>query len=316
MAQLLLKYNSVMMQKTINRAIEFTGIGIHTGGEIHVRVLPSDEDTGITFVRTDLPEAAGIKAEPSNVVATSYATSLGRGGAIVSTVEHLMAAFYGLGVDNVVVELDGPEVPIMDGSAAGFIEMIEEAGLRELDSARRYLVVKRPIKVADRDKYILLMPAVSGELSIDYSIDFAHSLLQSQSYSGRFSSAAFREEMGSARTFGFLKDVEMLRANGLARGGSLDNAIVIGDAGVLNEGGLRYPDEFVRHKVLDMVGDLSILGVPLIGALVAHRAGHSLNHKLVKEIMRRPGRWEITDTLPHRGMTAPAVVHMEKMASI
>ena len=304
------------MQMTVNKIIEFFGIGMHTGRDISVRVLPSGEDTGITFVRSDVPGAVAIKAEPSNVVATSYATSLGKDGVSVSTVEHLMAAFYGLGVDNAVVELDGPEVPIMDGSSAYFIAMIESAGLRELDSPRRYLVIKRPIKVADKDKYILLMPAVCGELSIDYSIDFAHSLLQSQTYSGHFSSDAFREDMGMARTFGFLKDVEMLRANGLARGGSLDNAIVIGDNGVLNEDGLRYPDEFVRHKVLDMVGDISILGLPVIGRLVAHRSGHSLNHKLVKEIMRRPARWEVTDTLPCKDIVPASPVLMEKMASI
>lgn len=304
------------MQKTINRTIEFSGIGMHTGRKINVRILPSGEETGITFVRSDISGAPAIKAEPSNVVATSYATSLGRDGFAVSTVEHLMAAFTGLGVDNAVVELDGPEVPIMDGSAAHFIEMIEDAGVRELDGPRRYLVVKRPIKVADRDKFILLMPAIGGELSIDYSIDFAHSHLQSQSYSGRFSKEEFRHEMGRARTFGFLKDVEMLRANGLARGGSLDNAIVIGDNGILNEGGLRYPDEFVRHKVLDLVGDISLLGVPVIGRLVAHRSGHALNHKLVKEIMRRPTRWELTDTLPSKDLVLASPVLMEKMASI
>ncbi|MFQ5736750.1 MAG: UDP-3-O-acyl-N-acetylglucosamine deacetylase [Thermodesulfobacteriota bacterium] len=306
----------MIMQKTIGRVIEFSGIGLHTGHDINVRIIPSREDTGVTFVRKDIQGAPAIKAEPSNVVATSYATSLGSNGVTVSTVEHLMAAFYGLGIDNAVVELDGPEVPIMDGSSARFVELIEDAGLSILASARRYLVVKRPIKVAERDKYILLMPARGSELSIDYSIDFAHEFLSSQSYSGRFSRSAFTGEMARARTFGFLKDVEMLRANGLARGGSPSNAIVIGDTGILNTGGLRYPDEFVRHKVLDMMGDLSLLGAPIIGRLVAHRAGHSLNHSLVKEIMRRPMRWELTESRPVEEILSAGPVVMEKMASI
>ncbi len=316
MAHLLLFYKNMMMQKTVSSVIEFTGIGLHTGHEINARIIPSREDTGITFIRKDIPCAPAIKAMPSNVVATSYATSLGVNGVTVSTVEHLLAAFYGLGVDNATVELDGPEVPIMDGSAARFIDLIEEAGLMMLPAPRRYLVVKRPIKVADRDKFILLMPAAGSELSIDYTIDFSHALLQDQTYSGRFSKGAFMEEMGRARTFGFLRDVEMLRANGLARGGSLNNAIVISDTEILNEGGLRYPDEFVRHKVLDMMGDISLLGFPVIGRLVAHRSGHSLNHRLVKEIMRRPMRWELTEPMPSAEAVMAGPVMMEKMASL
>lgn len=316
MACLLLRYKDMKMQKTVSHAIEFSGIGLHTGQNINVRILPSGEDTGITFIRKDIPSAPAIKAWPSNVVATSYATSLGLNGVTVSTVEHILAAFYGLGVDNAVVELDGPEVPIMDGSSACFIDLIEEAGRQALCAPRRYLVVKRPIKVAERDKFILLMPARDGDLSIDYSIDFANSLIADQSYSGRFSREAFIEGMAKARTFGFLRDVEMLRANGLARGGSTSNAIVIGDTGILNEEGLRYPDEFVRHKVLDMLGDISLLGYPVIGRLVAHRSGHSLNHSLVKEVLRRSARWELSESTTVEEFVSSDTMVMEKMASL
>ncbi len=315
MAWLLLYYISMIMQKTIGNVIEFSGIGLHTGRNIDVRVIPSKEDTGVTFIRKDVPRSPAIKAEPSNVVSTSYATTLGLNGVTVSTVEHLLAAFYGFGIDNAIVELNGPEVPIMDGSSANFIDLIEDAGLETLSAPRRYLVVKRPIKVAERDKFILLMPSTGSELFIDYSIDFAHPFLTSQSYSGRFSKDVFMEEVGRARTFGFLRDVEALRANGLARGGSLSNAIVIGETEILNTDGLRYPDEFVRHKVLDLMGDISILGVPVIGRLVAHRSGHELNHCLVKEIMRRPMRWALTESVRSEEPVRAVPVLMEKMAT-
>ncbi|MBI5491983.1 MAG: UDP-3-O-acyl-N-acetylglucosamine deacetylase [Deltaproteobacteria bacterium] len=295
MAQILLLYTGMNMQKTIRKAVGFSGIGLHTGFVINVKILPSAEDTGITFIRKDVPCAPSIRAEASNVVNTSYATTLGQNGVTVSTVEHLMAAFHGLGVDNAVVELDGPEVPIMDGSSSHFIEMIEGAGLEALPAPRRYLVIKRPIRIADGDKYVALLPADEMELTVDYGIDFSHPFLTRQSFSGNFSNNLFREDIGRARTFGFLSDVEMLRKNGLAKGGSPENAIIITDTGILNEGGLRYPDEFVRHKVLDMIGDIFLLGAPVIGRLIAFRSGHSLNHRLVQEVIKKPGRWELTD---------------------
>ncbi len=297
MAQILLLYSGMKMQKTIREAVRFSGIGLHTGFDINVRILPSAEDTGITFVRKDVPCAPAIRAEASNVVNTSYATTLGLNGVTISTVEHLMAAFYGLGIDNAIVELDGPEVPIMDGSSSHFIELIEGAGFETLASPRRYFVIKRPIRVADGDKYVALLPADDIELTIDYGIDFSHPFLKRQSFSGNFSSDLFRDDIGKARTFGFLSDVEMLRKNGLAKGGSLDNAIVITDTEILNDGGLRYPDELVRHKVLDMIGDIFLLGAPVIGRLIAFRSGHSLNHRLVQEVIKKPGRWEMTDLI-------------------
>lgn len=304
------------MQQTIRNIVEFSGIGLHTGCAVKMRILPSGEDTGITFIRKDIPGAPAIKAEASNVVATSYATSLGSKGAMVSTVEHILSAFYGLGVDNAVVELDGPEVPIMDGSASHFVDMIESVGLVRLSAPKKYIVIKKPIKVADRDKYVLLLPADDAELTIDYSIDFSHPLITKQSFSTLFSEEVFRREVGSARTFGFLRDVEMLKANGLAKGGSLNNAVVVSDTEILNEGGLRYPDEFVRHKVLDMMGDISLLGAPVIGRLIAHRSGHGLNHKLVKEILNRPGRWRLTDTLGAESFVDPRHMPLEKMATV
>ena len=295
-AHFLLIYKLIMFQQTPKDIISFSGIGLHTGCHDNVRILPAKEDTGIVFKRTDIQDSPKIKASGSNVVATAYATTLGVRGVSVSTVEHLLAAFYGLGIDNAIIELDGPEVPILDGSAAEFIGMLQAAGIRTLPKKRKYLVVKRPIKVYEEDKYVLLLPSGDTGLTIDYSIDFSHRELGKQTFSGLFSKEVFRDEVGSARTFGFLGDVEMLRRNGFAKGGSLKNVVVIGDdKKILNEEGLRYPDEFVRHKVLDMMGDISLVGAPVIGRLIAHRSGHSLNFRLVQQILARPHRWQFTE---------------------
>ncbi len=300
-----------MRQHTIKNSISFSGIGLHTGCDVNVRIMPSKEGSGITFIRKDIAGAAPIKAVAANVVATSYATSLGVNGVKVSTVEHLLAAFYGLGVDNAVVELDGPEVPVLDGSAAHFIEMLEEIGFIEQPASKKYLVVKKPIKVADGDKYVLLLPSEGQKFTVDYSIDFSHPFLSKQTFSSLFSRDVFKDEVASARTFGFLRDYEMLRSNGLARGGSLKNAIVIGDNAILNEDGLRYPDEFVRHKVLDMVGDISLTGHPVIGRLVAHRSGHALNYRLVQEILKRAGSWKLKESLAEERDEAEGRFFME-----
>lgn len=309
--------NGMKMQQTIKDKITFSGIGLHTGCRVNVSILPAPEDAGITFIRKDLPGSPAIKASPSNVVATSYATTLGVNGVTVSTVEHLLAAFYGLGVDNAVVELDGPEAPIMDGSASHFIERIDAVGRKGQARPRRYIVIKKPIKVFDRDKYVLLLPALDDALTIDYNIDFSHSFIARQSFTRLFSRDMFRHEVGNARTFGFLSDVEMLKANGLAKGGSLDNAVVIGETDILNEEGLRYPDEFVRHKVLDMMGDISILGYPLIARIVAHRSGHALNYKLVQEILQRPNAWELTEEARREAQAMPqALMGMGSLAAV
>jgi len=305
------------MQQTVREIIRFSGVGLHTGSHVNVRVCPADDDTGIVFIRKDIPGCLPIKAEALNVVATTYATTLGfEKGVTVSTVEHLLAAFYGLGVDNAIVELDGPEVPILDGSASSFIEMIEDAGLKELDCPRRRLVIKKPVKVSDGEKFAILLPSEGTDLRIDYTIDFSHPFLSRQSFATLFGRDAFKSEVGSARTFGFLKDVEMLKANGLARGGSLDNAIVISDTEILNEGGLRYPDEFVRHKVLDMMGDLSLIGAPVSGHLIAHRSGHALNHKLVRSVLKTPGAWEIRSAQRAGSVNRFRPPFMEKAAAV
>lgn len=284
-----------MIQKSIKDIISFAGVGLHSGNNVNVRLLPAAEDTGILFVRTDVPGSEAIQANVSNVVATNYATSLGVNGVKVGTVEHLLAAFYGLGIDNAVVELDGPELPALDGSAELLVRMIEGVGVVELESPRKYLVVKEPIKVTDGDKHLLLLPTSGKGLEIDYSIDFSHPILSKQTYRCRLTGELFKNEIASARTFGFLRDVEMLRANGLAKGGSLSNAVVIGETEVLNKGGLRYPDEFVRHKVLDLMGDLSLVGSPVVGYLIANRSGHTLNTKLANKILSSPSSWEYVD---------------------
>jgi UDP-3-O-[3-hydroxymyristoyl] N-acetylglucosamine deacetylase len=308
-----------MFQKTVKDIIEFSGIGLHTGAHARVRVLPSKADTGIRFVRKDLSGAPSIKAGASNVVATCYATTLGSGDVTVSTVEHLLAAFYGLGIDNAVVEVQGPEIPILDGSAVPFVEMIDEAGLKTLGRTKRYMVIKKPLKVSEESKFINLLPSRKNEFTIDFTIDFPHPFLDRQSFSRSFpssSSSIFLKEVAMARTFGFLHEVELLRANGLAKGGSLNNAVVVGDRDILNEGGLRYSDEFVRHKVLDFMGDLALIGVPVIGRIFAHRAGHALNYKLVRKLFKNPDRWEMVDSVATEELPKLyPVVHEEGLAT-
>ncbi len=289
-----------MLQKTVNSRIEFSGIGLHTGSDAKVSILPSDAGSGICFLRKDLPGSPQINAVVSNVVATNHATTLGKDGATVSTVEHLLAAFYGMGVDNAVVEVQGPEIPALDGSAAQFVEMISEAGLRTLDSPRMYMLITEPIEVAGEDNFIHLIPSPDRVFTIDYEIDFSHPVLDRQLFSISFSSSngdVFSSDVAGARTFGFLREVELLRANGLAKGGSLENAVVVGDKEILNEGGLRYPDEFVRHKVLDFLGDISLVGMSVIGRVTAHKAGHGLNFKLAQELLKNPGRWRVVESL-------------------
>jgi UDP-3-O-[3-hydroxymyristoyl] N-acetylglucosamine deacetylase len=295
-----------MFQRTLDKIVEFEGVGLHSGAESSVRILPAGGGEGIIFVRTDLLGKPRIKAEHKNLVSTSFATTIGKDGATVGTVEHILAALYGLGVDNAIVELDGPEIPIMDGSAMPIVDMIEDAGLRKLDATRKYLVIEKPIKVIDHDRFVYFMPASKTEqedgLSIDYTIDFSQPYLENQSFSFSFTRKSFKKELASARTFGYLKDVEMLKKNGLALGGSLDNAVVIGDEDILNKDGLRFHDEFVRHKVLDLLGDLALLGIPVVGKLQAFRAGHGLNQRLVGKVLQTPSSWKrlelVEDDLP------------------
>jgi UDP-3-O-[3-hydroxymyristoyl] N-acetylglucosamine deacetylase len=262
-------------QKTLRRQISCAGIGLHSGNKVTLTLKPSLADTGIVFRRTDL--GVEIPATVAQVSAFHYATVLGRNGATVETVEHLLAALVSVGIDNVVVELNHNEVPIMDGSAAPFLYLVQEAGIKRLSSPRRYMKIIRP----------------SDHFKVSYTISFDHPLLRHQSRTERITEQSFAESIAPARTFGFLKEVETLRQNGLALGGSLENAIVIGDAGVLNA--LRFEDEFVRHKILDVVGDLSLVGHPIVGHVVAHRAGHGLHTALAAQLLEERDAWVLVE---------------------
>ncbi|MCD4717546.1 MAG: UDP-3-O-acyl-N-acetylglucosamine deacetylase [Desulfobacterales bacterium] len=278
-------------QRTLKDQVECTGVGLHSGERVHLNIRPAPSDTGIKFVRTDLDGHPMIEARFDNVSNTTLATTIGSNGCKVATIEHLMAAFFGLGIDNALVELDGPEVPIMDGSTAPFIFLIKSAGIREQKSPKQFIVIKKPFKIDDGNRSIHIYP--SKELKITYTIDFAHPLLRNQKYELRFSGRDFVREISRARTFGFLKDVQTLKENGLAKGGSLDNAVVIDDFRIINEDGLRFEDEFVRHKILDFIGDLSIVGSPVIGHFVVEKSGHFLNHQMLKNLMKSKKHWKM-----------------------
>jgi len=259
-----------------------SGIGLHTGLEVTMTLRPSAPNTGIVFRRLDLPGDLLVEARPENILDVHYATTLGKGGVEVKTVEHLLAAFAGLGIDNLVVELTGPEVPIMDGSAAPFVELILEAGIRRHYVPKTYLRVTRPITIDMGNRSIQVLP--SHRFRVHYSMQFDHSRFQEQHIQLEISRKTFMREIAASRTYGFLRDVEYLRSRGLARGGSLENAVVIGEDGALND--LRFEDELVRHKVLDLIGDLYLLGRPLRGTVIAKGAGHLLHTALVREIQR------------------------------
>jgi len=253
-------------------------------------IKPATPDSGIQFIRTDLGVNQVIKAHFENVIDTSFSTTIGINGTRVSTVEHLMAAFFGLGIDNALVEIDGPEVPIMDGSAAPFIFLLKSAGIREQRKSKQFIVIKRPMRIQDGNRSISIKPA--KELRISFLIDFPHPLIKSQHFELHFSDSNFVKEISKARTFGFLKDMKTLRDAGLAQGGFLDNAIVIDDYRVLNEDGLRFGDEFVRHKILDFIGDLAIIGAPVIGHFTVERSGHSLDQAMLKKLATNKGCWK------------------------
>jgi UDP-3-O-[3-hydroxymyristoyl] N-acetylglucosamine deacetylase len=266
-------------------------VGLHSGAVVNLTVHPAPVNHGIVFVRTDTPRAIAIPALSENVVDTALATTLGREGVRVGTVEHLLAALAGMGVDNARVELDGPEVPIMDGSAAPFATLISQAGVCEQDEPRRLLIIKRAVSVVDGDKEATLAPA--SRFRVSCTIDFKHPLIAEQSFDLEFSDWCFDREISRARTFGFLRDVEMLKKMGLARGGSLENAIVVDEHSILNPEGLRFSNEFVRHKILDAIGDMSLFGWPVVGHLKAFKTGHALNHKLVQKVLSDPSCYEI-----------------------
>jgi UDP-3-O-[3-hydroxymyristoyl] N-acetylglucosamine deacetylase len=278
-------------QRTLRRPISCVGIGLHSGNKVNLSLKPANPDHGIRFRRTDLGNFE-VPATISNLAGIQLATGLSRDQVSVETVEHLLSALVSMGVDNVIVELNSPEVPIMDGSAAPFIYLIQEAGIKRQQKNRKYLKIVRPIALSRGDKRIAIYP--SDHFKVTYSVSYDHPLLRHQSRTLRITEESFIEEIAPARTFTFLKDVEMLRQNGLALGGSLENAVVLGETGVLNNA-LRFEDEFVRHKILDAVGDLALVGYPVIGHLVAHRAGHALHTEFASKILEETQAWRLIE---------------------
>lgn len=272
-------------QKTIQDRITLEGVGLHTGKHVRMTMCPAPADTGVVFS----VKGRIIRASYENVADTSYATTLQAGNVRVRTVEHLLSALAGLSIDNVYIEMDGEEVPILDGSAWPFVSAINQAGIVALNVPRRYMKIVKAVTVHEGDKSATLLP--SPVPRITYRIDFEHPLISDQNRSMDLDSGSFEREIAGARTFGFLKDADMLRKAGLALGCSLENAVVIDGDRILNEGGLRYPDEFVRHKMLDAVGDVALLGMPFIAHLVADKSGHGLNQRLVREAIARQECW-------------------------
>jgi len=290
------------VQHTLRRPVSCTGIGLHSGNRVTLSLKPSPADSGIRFQRSDLG-GLEIPAIVTHLGGIQYQTGLTREAVSVETVEHLLAALTALSIDNAIIELNSPEVPIMDGSAAPFVYLLQEAGVKRLQTPRRFLKVLRPISLTHGDKRIALYP--SDHFKVTYSISFDHPLLRHQSRTMRITEETFIEDIAPARTFGFLKEVEMLRQRGLALGGSLDNAIVLGDTDILNKA-LRFEDEFVRHKILDVIGDLSLVGHPVVGHLVAHRGGHALHTAFAARILEETDAWRLVD-VPSDGMVSVPV---------
>jgi len=281
-----------LKQRTLKDSIRATGIGLHCGAKVYMTLRPAPANTGIVFRRLDLPEPVDIPAHALNVTETNLGTTVERDGARVGTVEHLLSALAGLGIDNLFVDLTAPEVPIMDGSAAPFVFLLQSAGIEEQTAAKRFIRITEPVVVEEGDKWARLDP--HDGFRVNFEIDFDHPVLKKhrQEASLDFSTTAFLKEISRARTFGFLKDVETLRARDLALGGSLDNSIVMDDYRVLNEDGLRFRDEFVRHKVLDAVGDLYLLGACLIGEFTGFKSGHRLNNLLLRALLEQPEKYQ------------------------
>ncbi len=282
----------MIRQRTLKNVIRATGVGLHTGDKVYLTLRPAAPNTGIIFRRVDLEQPVEIPACPNNVGDTRLSTTLEQDGVRVSTVEHLLSAFAGLGVDNAYVDVSAPEVPIMDGSAGPFVFLIQSAGVEEQNAAKRFIRIKRKVCVEDGDKQASFEPFDGFKVS--FAIDFDHPAFteKTQFSSIDFSSTSFVKEVSRARTFGFLRDIEMLRERELALGGSLDNAIVVDDYRILNEDGLRYEDEFVKHKILDAIGDLYLLGHSLIGAFTGYKSGHALNNRLLKTLVADRSAWE------------------------
>ena len=283
----------MIKQRTLRNAIRATGVGLHTGDKVYLNLLPAPVDTGIVFRRTDLDPVVEIPARAENVGDTTLSTTLMKDDVRVSTVEHLLSAMAGLGIDNAYVELSAAEVPIMDGSAGPFVFLIQSAGIKEQSKAKQFIRIKREVKVKDGDKEATFLPF--DGFKVTFTIDFDHPVFRDRSGQAEldFSSTSFVKEVSRARTFGFMHEIEYLRSKGLAQGGSVDNAIVVDEYRILNEDGLRYDDEFVKHKVLDAIGDLYLLGNSLIGEFKAHKSGHALNNASLRALIADTDAWEV-----------------------
>jgi UDP-3-O-[3-hydroxymyristoyl] N-acetylglucosamine deacetylase len=282
----------MIRQRTLKNVIRATGVGIHTGEKVYMTLRPAAVNTGIVFRRVDLPEPVEIKADAFNVGDTSLSSTLVSNGVRVATVEHLLSAMAGLGIDNAYVDLSAPEVPIMDGSAGPFVFLIQSAGIEQQNAPKRFIRIKKAVKVEHEDKWARFEPF--DGFKVGFSIDFDHPIFTKQTSTAEidFSTTSFVKEVARARTFGFMRDIEMLRERNLVMGGSMDNAIVLDDYRVLNEDGLRYEDEFVKHKILDAIGDLYLLGHSLVGAFYGYKSGHALNNELLRTLLADREAWE------------------------
>lgn len=299
-------------QQTIASPITCTGVGLHSGHPVTMTLLPAPPNTGVVFLRKMDGSAIPLGASISNLVATELCTAISSAGTQIKTIEHVLAALCGLGVDNVYIEIDAGEVPVMDGSAGPFVRLIKAAGIVPQNRVQRFLKITQPIEIMERGRRVVIEPSPTPKVT--YTIAYNHPLIGTQRYEHECSADSFERDIADARTFGFLKEVEALWARGLGKGGSLDNTVVLSDDDVMNQSGLRFQDEFVRHKVLDLVGDLSLLGMPFIGHVKAERSGHALHTSLVNQILRRPECWvllslEDQPTAAERPLVQPSTVY-------
>ena len=289
------------LQRTLKQKVSFEGIGLHTGRYSKVHLKPAPRDTGIIFIRTD--KELAIKASIGSVTDTAFSTTLGYNGIKIRTVEHILAVLAGLGIDNLIIEVNGPEIPILDGSSMELTSLILKGGIAKQSKKRPYIRITNPVVLTDGHAEIAAFP--HNGIHITYRIHFNHYLLGEQNLSLELTEESFAMEIAPARTFGFLKDVEYLKAQGFARGGSFDNAIILGESGILNSSGLRFKDEFVRHKILDLIGDLSLSGFPIYGHIIANKSGHTTNMKFLKKLLSHPDYWELVSEVDQQ----PALIY-------
>ncbi len=303
------------LQQTLANPVSCTGIGLHSGEPVTLTLRPAPVNTGVVFVNRLSADGASLAASVEHLVATELCTAISGNGFQVKTIEHILAALAGLGIDNVYVDVNASEAPVMDGSSAHFVRLIQSAGIVAQNRRQPYLKITRPLEVIDGNRRVRIEPSATTKMT--YSIHYNHPLIQTQTYTYEHSAQAFEREISDARTFGFLQEVEALWARGLGQGGNLDNTIVLSHDGILNESGLRFPNEFVRHKILDLIGDFSLLGVPFIGHIIAERSGHAIHTRLVQQILNHPDSWVLLNAdetvaapEPRSAMTAPRSASM------